>query len=95
MIKTTSRTLLFVLLASGPMSLASPAKAEMPITPHEPAASEAKSVAGVGAARFDWLAKRDNSKEIRARVVRKASLGNGSWICSPAGFNRKSHCFKR
>ncbi|MEW9920411.1 hypothetical protein AB2B41_12415 [Marimonas sp. MJW-29] len=95
MIKTTFPKLLFVLMVSGPFSLASPAKAEAPITPQKPSASAAVSVAGVGKARFDWLAKTGNRMADRNRVVQKASLGNGSWICSPAGFNRKSHCFRR
>ena len=47
---------------------------------------------------FDWLAKRTPSAQIRIyrastedRLPRQ--IGRGSWICSPAGFGKKSRCF--
>lgn len=55
-----------------------------------------KSVAGKGAARFDWLAKRGPATP--ATVTRASgtpALGSGSWICSPAGFGSKSRCHQR
>lgn len=54
-----------------------------------------KSAAGVGAARFDWLAKSASSEAAPVRVARTQMLGSGSWVCSPAGFNRKSRCVSR
>ncbi len=89
-----ARTLLFTFATAGTLSLAPAAKAEMPVSPRKPAAA-AKSAAGTGATRFDWLARRNTGGETPGRIVQKAALGNGSWICSPAGFNRKSRCFKR
>ncbi|NVK45602.1 MAG: hypothetical protein HWE33_04785 [Rhodobacteraceae bacterium] len=54
-----------------------------------------KSAAGVGAARFDWLAKPASPDVTPVRVARTQMLGSGSWVCSPAGFNRKSRCVSR
>lgn len=49
-------------------------------------------------AQFDWLAKRNPSASANERVIR-ASVGgrhgNGSWICSPAGFGKRSSCHRR
>ena len=98
MIKTTvTRTLLFSFSAAASLTLmlGSAAKAEMPVSPRKPASAAAKSAAGSGEVRFDWLARRDTGKPAPERVARKVALGNGSWVCSPAGFNRKSRCFKR
>ena len=48
---------------------------------------------------FDWRANgSDRSKESALAIVRErrilasSSMGDGTWICSPAGFGRKSHC---
>lgn len=95
MINTSPRAFLFALFASAPLAFGTVAKAEMAVAPLKTEASAAKSVAGNGSTRFDWLAKRDTIKTNAPRVSRRAMLGNGSWICSPAGFNRKSRCFKR
>lgn len=52
------------------------------------------SAAGKGSASFDWLAKRGPKATL---VTAQASrpLGHGSYICSPAGFGRKSQCYQR
>ena len=62
----------------------------------------AVSTAGHGPASFDWLAKRGSSTDatlFQARykpVLRSVSpLGRGSYVCSPAGFGRKSRCYQR
>ena len=55
----------------------------------------AKSVAGKGSAKFDWLAKRNPSPEKPVLAAYNAPLGSGSWICSPAGFGKKSQCYAR
>lgn len=60
-----------------------------------------------GAAAFDWLAKKRVarsgvvngsvlvSSDGQRIVQRKRFFGKGSWICSPAGFGKKSRCFAR
>ena len=55
------------------------------------------SAAGKGQAYFDWLApKRANSQlQIKTASATRKSLGRGSWICSPAGFGKKSSCYRR
>ena len=45
---------------------------------------------------FNWLAKPNAAVLVRyepvaPRIARQ--IGNGSWICSPAGFGRKSRCY--
>ena len=52
-----------------------------------------KSEAGQGAARFDWLKVKGPAKT--QRIASSIPHGNGSWICSPAGFGRKSRCHRR
>ena len=59
------------------------------------------------AAPFDWLAKKRAVKSTRvqdaelvsAQVTQTANrqrfFGKGSYICSPAGFGKKSRCFTR
>lgn len=72
-----------------------------------PGARAAAIVHIPGAAAFDWLAKKRISRtglvqsavlvsaEGQSVVQRKRYFGNGSWICSPAGFGKKSRCFAR
>ena len=72
-----------------------------------PGARAAAVVHIPGAAAFDWLAKKRVSKagqvqsavlvsaEGQTVVQRKRFFGKGSWICSPAGFGKKSRCFAR
>lgn len=52
------------------------------------------SAAGIGTARFDWLAKRvtKTAAEPSGKAKKTVIAGRGSYICSPAGFGRKSHC---
>lgn len=40
---------------------------------------------------FNWLQKTNRAGTQPIRIVRQ--LGNGSYICSPAGFGRKSRCY--
>jgi hypothetical protein len=40
---------------------------------------------------FDWLAKADAAPVAPTRV--RQQVGRGSYICSPAGFGRKSRCY--
>ena len=51
------------------------------------------TVAGQGSARFNWLATPSNAAP--QRVAQTRFYGNGSWICSPAGFGKKSQCYRR
>jgi hypothetical protein len=60
-----------------------------------------------GAAAFDWRAKKAVSRsgtvtnatlvstESQPTVKKQRFFGHGSYICSPAGFGRKSTCFTR
>ncbi len=44
---------------------------------------------------FDWLAKRRPDAQV-VRVSLAAAprqIGSGSWICSPAGFGKRSRCY--
>lgn len=40
---------------------------------------------------FDWLAKAESTPA--ATVTIRRQIGRGSYICSPAGFGRKSRCY--
>lgn len=53
------------------------------------------SAAGIGTARFDWLAKRVTKASSERKATKTVIAGRGSYICSPAGFGRKSHCSAR
>lgn len=47
---------------------------------------------------FDWQGPRPGgSQENVTRQTRLASvlLGRGSWVCSPAGFGKRSRCYSR
>ncbi|MCB1398630.1 MAG: hypothetical protein KDJ82_00890 [Rhodobacteraceae bacterium] len=60
----------------------------------------ASSVAGKGTATFDWLAKRGKLSNAAATTPAKPkaptrTLGKGRYVCSPAGFGRKSRCYSR
>ena len=55
-----------------------------------------KTIAGSGKSRFDWFG--NVSKTNSAKIIKTSntpSLGNGSWICSAAGFGKQSRCYKR
>ncbi|KEP70136.1 hypothetical protein DL1_20175 [Thioclava dalianensis] len=56
--------------------------------------ASAKSVAGKGRARFDWLASAHRNTA-KPRITQAHALGNGSYVCSPAGFGARSQCYKR
>jgi hypothetical protein len=45
---------------------------------------------------FDWMAKKTAVMPARFSldpVPAQAQIGNGSYICSPAGFGHKSRCY--
>lgn len=50
---------------------------------------------------FDWYANAATAPTdpaVQAQLIRLAAAqtdGNGSWICSPAGFGKPSTCFNR
>ena len=67
---------------------------------NEPAAKPGARVCLVGhAATFDWHDKRRSAALSNAVVPRLSTktriYGRGSYICSPAGFGRKSSCQAR
>jgi hypothetical protein len=85
------------LVAATLSTLAPAARAEqVGVIALSPVRLAAKSVAGKGEARFDWLAKRavKPSEDAPLRTA-AAPVGKGSWVCSPAGFGTKSRCYKR
>lgn len=45
--------------------------------------------------KFDWLAQRGNRNAVTlvSEVRPPQQIGSGSWICSPAGFGKKSRCY--
>ena len=45
--------------------------------------------------KFDWLAKRGPRERVTLVSAERtqSQIGNGSWICSPAGFGKKSRCY--
>ncbi len=93
---STIRTAALGLVAASMILSTNAARAEGAVAPQQASVSLSKSVAGMGEARFDWLENRGAKSGTRSgRTLRHATLGNGRWICSPAGFNRKSRCFKR
>ena len=50
---------------------------------------------------FNWLANGNDAQKREARARQAAvrasymsTRGGATWICSPAGFGRKSHCYR-
>lgn len=88
-------------LVASLLSFAPAAHAEIGVPIPKNAAATAKSVAGTGKARFDWLEQRGiktaaiSQPQTRSKTRIGKSLGSGSWICSPAGFGKKSRCRRR
>jgi hypothetical protein len=88
----TSLALATALAAAG--GSAALAQAALVDTPQvQPAFARSASAAING---FDWHAKPERAQKIRyavppARVAQQ--IGYGSYICSPAGFGRKSRCY--
>lgn len=61
----------------------------------------AESEKGTSPSGFNWLASTDTKttqdavERLRARQQAAATtMGAGTWICSPAGFGRPSHCHR-
>jgi hypothetical protein len=67
------------------------------------AAPRATSVVHIpGVSTFDWMAKKRVangavlvSSQDAPTTRQSRFFGRGSWICSPAGFGKKSSCFAR
>ncbi len=68
------------------------------------AAPRAVSVQLANGVTFNWLVKKSHKGQITnpvlvssqgAPVVKSRFFGKGSYICSPAGFGKKSRCFTR
>ncbi|MFP1644281.1 hypothetical protein [Pontitalea aquivivens] len=55
------------------------------------------SVAGKGSASFDWRAKKgpQTASAQKPRALTRVVHGRGRYVCSPAGFGRKSQCHSR
>lgn len=91
--KMNIRTMSIAALAAAIIGLAPAAQAEMAVTPKKPASTIVKTHAGKGSAHFDWMAKQGLNKQ--SRIQRVVLHGRGTWICSPAGFGKKSRCYSR
>lgn len=60
------------------------------------AGSQKTTVAGSGSTRFDWLAGGQAVADASGTTIsRVAAQGSGSWVCSPAGFGKRSRCYRR
>jgi hypothetical protein len=59
------------------------------------------SAAGKGSASFDWLPKGKRltsavaTAPVKPKVSGRTTLGKGRYVCSPAGFGRRSRCHSR
>lgn len=98
-VKILLRKSKFVLLSSflvAGISLAIPVQEAEASQLDKSRSSLKTTIAGHGSARFDWLASRGNTDRVRAvKIANKPSIGNGSWICSAAGFGKQSRCYRR
>jgi hypothetical protein len=98
---TIRGTGLAALLAAGAMTVAAVQTANAEQTGAASAAPPriaAKASSRDAGAQFDWLAKRNRNADASSRVVRASVAGrhgSGSWICSPAGFGKRSSCHRR
>ncbi len=88
-----ARLVLAGLIFAAPLSSAHAQQAGM--LDLKPIRVSAKSTAGQGGAKFDWLAGRASKAQATPRVVQTRFIGKGKWICSPAGFGKKARCFQR
>jgi hypothetical protein len=77
------------------VAYAVPVQAETQRDFSRPLYGAAKSYAGKGEMRFDWLKPRTAAATRVTRASMTASPGSGTWVCSPAGFGSKSQCRKR
>ena len=92
LLRKSKSVLLSSLLVAG-VSLTIPAQASQS---DQSGAGKKTTIAGHGPARFDWLASQKITD--RARVVKASSTpshGNGTWICSAAGFGKQARCHRR
>lgn len=59
------------------------------------------TAAGIAPSGFNWLSNGKTATQQQALAENRAlqfavrgALGYGTWICSPAGFGRKSYCYR-
>jgi len=95
LLRKSKSVLLSSLLVAG-ISLTIPVQEAQASQFDKSGADQKTTIAGQGPARFDWLASQKITD--RVRVVKASStpsLGNGTWICSAAGFGKQSRCYRR
>jgi hypothetical protein len=87
-----TRTLLTATLMAGLIALPGIARADDPV----------KSRANASAATFSWFANGAALSQADAlalaqaqRIAMAQAWGDGTWICSPAGFGQGSTCYRR
>lgn len=93
-ISKTPKHALAVAVATALISLAAPAVAGGKTAPD----------AQAGAVKYDWHHVSKSARALKARLSTRerkrmaanvARHGNGSYICSPSGFGKKSQCYTR
>ncbi len=78
------------------VAMAAPAAPALAQMKGKTATTYKSTIGGRGKARFDWFANKGSSTERPRTVAANTSPpGNGSWICSPAGFGKQSRCYRR
>ena len=92
MSRIKAKSALAALVSSGLMALATCAQAD------DTFSTKNTAVAPSG---FNWMANgtqlshEEAQEKVRAtRVAMIREMGNGSWICSPAGYGRRSQCYR-
>jgi hypothetical protein len=86
-----------IALVGGLLTVAVPSKSRADAVAVEPIKASLRLPKSHSArtVKFDWLAKRGPTKSVMLVSAEPTSrqLGKGSWICSPAGFGKKSRCY--
>jgi len=91
-----SKSVLLSSLLMAGISLTIPIKEAQASQFDKSSAGQKTTVAGHGPARFDWLASQKITDGVPVvKTSSTPSLGNGTWICSAAGFGKQSRCYRR
>lgn len=90
-----------VLCSAVSLGLASAAFAQAGMAELRALPTLVSSAAGKGTASFDWLPKGKaltnavSTAPIKPKLSGRPALGKGRYVCSPAGFGRRSRCHSR
>jgi hypothetical protein len=91
---SANRMAVLVLAGTIAMAVSSAATgegAQAGLRPRAPVTAGPLTIQTTAANGFDWLAKAEAAPATTVTVRRQ--IGRGSYICSPAGFGRKSRCY--